>query len=562
MYRRLPVETTRPPARGRWMVHTGTMTGVPEADAAYERRAWAEAFAALGAADHLDADGHERLAVCAHLVGDDQRCVQAWQDAHRAFVDRDEPGEAARCAFWLALGLMLRGQMAQAGGWLARAERLVALDPGSAAAGYLLVPQALGALDAGDPATAERLASRAADVGVRLDDADLLAFGTLGRGQALIATGDIAAGTACLDDVMVSVTAGDVGPIATGIVYCAVVLECFRMFDLRRAREWTDALSEWCDAQPDLVPYRGQCLVHRSQLAQVSGDWTGAITAAEDACARLIDPPHPALGAAYYQEAELHRLIGAFDRAASEYREASRNGHDPMPGLALLELARGDPGAAAASIRRALQESSDPAERPGLLAAAVEILVTTDDVGAARAAADELATIASGSRSRLLEAMASHATGSVLVAEGEHGAALSQLRAAGDAWRALAMPYEAAKASVLVARACSALGDGTTAAMELGHARDTFARLGAIPDLDRTPAPAEADGRDGAAEILSGREREVLGHVAAGATNRQIAEALSISQHTVDRHLENIFAKLGVNNRAAATAWAYRHDLL
>lgn len=541
------------------MVHTEPMTGVPEADAAYERRAWSQAFAALAAADHLDANGHERLAVCAYLVGDDDRCAEAWQDAHQAFADRDQPGEAARCAVWLALCFMLRGQMAQAGGWLARAERLVALDPGSAAAGYLLVPQALGALNAGDPAAAVQLASQAADVGLHLRDADLVAFGTLGRGQALIAVGDIAAGTACLDEVMVSVTAGDVGPIATGIVYCAVVLECFRMFDLRRAREWTEALSEWCEAQPDLVPYRGQCLVHRSQLAQASGDWTGAITAAEDACARLVDPPHPALGAAYYQEAELHRLTGAFDHAASEYREASRNGHDPMPGMALLELARGDPGAAAASIRRALQESSDLAERAGLLAAAVEILVATDDIDAARTAADELDAIASGSPSSLLGAMASHAIGAVLVAQRDHGAALAQLRAAGDAWRALAMPYEAAKASVLLARACSAVGDDTTAAMELDHARDTFTRLGAMPDLGRMSAPADADGGDGA---LSRREHEVLAHVAAGETNRQIADTLSISPHTVDRHLENIFAKLGVNNRAAATAWAYRHDLL
>ena len=545
------------------MVHTEAMTGVPEADAAYERRAWSRAFAALESADHLDAVGHERLAVCAYLVGDDHRCVQAWQDAHQAFVDRDQPGEAGRCAIWLALCFILRGQMAQAGGWLARAERLVAVDPGSAAAGYLLVPQALGALNAGDPGTAVQLASQAADVGRRLQDADLVAFGTLGRGQALLAAGDIAAGTACLDEVMVSVTAGDVGPIATGIVYCAVVLECFRMFDLRRAREWTDALSEWCDAQPDLVPYRGQCLIHRSQLAQASGDWTGAITAAEEACARLVDPPHPALGAAYYQEAELHRLLGAFDHAASEYREASRNGRDPMPGLALLELARGDLDAAASSIRRALQESSDEAERPGLLSAAVEILVAADDVDAARAAADELGTIASRSSSRLLGAMASHVGGSVLVAEGEHGAALAQLRSAGDAWRALSMPYEAAKASVLLARACSALGDDTTAAMELDHARDTFVQLSAVPDLDRTTDTVDADGGgDEAPEILSRRERQILEHVAAGQTNRQIADALSISPHTVDRHLENIFGKLGVRNRAAATAWAYRHDLL
>jgi DNA-binding CsgD family transcriptional regulator len=363
--------------------------------------------------------------------------------------------------------------------------------------------------------------------------------------------------------VMVSVSAGDAGPITTGIVYCAVILECMKLFDLRRAREWTQALSGWCDAQPDLVPYRGQCLVHRSQLAQASGDWSGAITAAESACAHLVDPPHPALGAAYYQEEELHRLIGAFDQAESEYREASRSGHDPMPGLALLQLARGDVPAAAASIRRALQERSEPTERPGLLAAAVEILTAADDAGAAGTAADELDAVAAGSPSRLLGAMASHATGSVLLAAGDHAAALVRLRAAAEAWRSLAMPYEAARASVLLARACTAMGDATTAAIELDHARDTFTLLGAVPDLDRVASLAGLDGAGSAdTELLSAREREVLAHVAGGETNRQIADALSISQHTVDRHLENIFAKLGVKNRAAATAWAYRHDVL
>ena len=542
------------------------MTGLRDAKAAYERRAWAQAFAALSDADLTAGDDHERLAVCAYMLGEDDRCTDAWQAAHHAFVEGGEPAEAARCAFWSALCLMLRGQMAQAGGWLARAERLVADVPGSAASGYLLVPQLLGALEAGDPATAEQLASRAADIGRRLADPDLTAFGILGRGQALVASGDVAAGTSCLDEVMVSVTEGGVGPITTGIVYCAVVLECLAMFDLPRAREWTDALSAWCDAQPDMVPYRGQCLVHRSQLAQVAGDWTGAITAAEQACQRLTDPPHPALGAAYYQEAELHRLTGAFDQAYSEYREASRNGRDPVPGLALLELARGDAPAAAASIRRALHGGPHATDRPALLSVAVEILLAAGAPDEARVAADELASLASGSPSQLLRAMASHATGAVLVGVGEPDAALAHLRSAAAGWRALAMPYEAARASVLLARACAAIGDDTTAGLELDHARDTFAALGAGPDLERLAVLDETDSGAGAghpdAPVLSEREREVLAHVAAGETNRQIAAALAISHHTVDRHLENIFAKLGVGNRAAATAWAYQHDVL
>jgi DNA-binding NarL/FixJ family response regulator len=368
---------------------------------------------------------------------------------------------------------------------------------------------------------------------------------------------------------MVSVTAGEVGRITSGIVYCAVILECMRMFDVARATEWTRALSAWCDGQPDLVPYRGQCLVHRAQLQQAAGDWQGALTTIVSACRRLIDPPHPALGLAYYQQAELHRLVGAFDDAELEYREASRSGYQPMPGLAQLELVRGDGSAAATTIRRTLQEVSNPFERALLLAAAVEIFRVTGDAGDARVAADELAVLAAGARSELLGAIAAHAMGTVDLIEGDPAAALTHLRAAAAAWQHLHMPYEAARTAVLAGLSCAALGDGTSAALEFGNARNAFIELGANPDLDRLQsltgelgAPANAGRAPHGSRSLTRREREVLVQVAAGKTNREIAAELTISEHTVGRHLENIFAKLGVTSRAAATAYAYEHDLV
>jgi DNA-binding NarL/FixJ family response regulator len=331
------------------------------------------------------------------------------------------------------------------------------------------------------------------------------------------------------------------------------------LFDLARASEWTAALSAWCDAQPALVPYRGQCLVHRSQLQQAAGDWRTAITTAEEACRHLTDPPHPALGLAHYQEAELHRLVGNLERADAEYRLASRLGHHPMPGLALLELARGDTGTAANTIRRVLEEAPHPSARPPLLAAAVDILRAAGDVAGARAAANELAVVVSSRSSPLLAAMAAHAVGSVLVAEGDPVAALTELRAAAGAWRSLHMPYEAARTAFMVGLACTALGDRTAAALELDNARTTFAELGARPDLERVAALTSATPERAG---LSEREREVLAHLVAGRTNREIADALVISQHTVRRHVENIFAKLGVTSRAAATAYAYEHGLV
>ena len=536
---------------------------------AFALREWAVSCAAFSAAleeqTPLTAGDHEARAVAAYLIGADDVCEKAFEAAHRTALAAGESDAAARCAFWLALSLMLRGQMAQAHGWLARAR--AAVDDGGvecAALGYLLIPEILGALGGGEPGRALDLAVQATQLGDRYGDFDLRAFGVLGHGQALIALGDVVAGTVRFDEAMVAVTSGEVGPVTSGIVYCAVVIECLRVYDLSRAAEWTAALSAWCDAQPDLVPYRGQCLVHRSQIHQAAGRWQEAITTAEAACRLLMDPPHPALGLAHYQVAELSRLVGDFDRAETAYQHAGRHGHHPMPGLALLELARGDAAAAAATIRRALQEASDPLDGPSLLAAAGDILPAAGDLAGARVAADELAEVAARSPSPVLGAMADQAAGAVLVAEGDPARALQHLRAACRTWQSLRMPYETARTTVLLGRACAALGDRTAAALELRNARDAFADLGARPDLDRAETllrgtePAPASDTAG----LSEREREVLSHLAAGRTNREIAAALVISQHTVGRHVENIFTKIGVSSRAAATAYAYEHDLV
>jgi DNA-binding CsgD family transcriptional regulator len=539
---------------------------------AFARQAWTvtrEAFSdaswtELGAADL------ERLATASYMIGNDDESAAAWEAAQREHAKAGNAAEAARCTFWLALGFLLRGQMAQASGWLTRAEAIIeAAGSECAAVGYLLIPALLGALEEGDATGARTMAVRATEIGDRFHDPDLGAFGTLAHGQALIAMGDTTAGIARLDDVMVSVTRGDVGPVTSGIVYCAVVLECMRLFDFARASEWTNALSVWCDAQPDLVPYRGQCLVHRSQLQQASGDWRDAILTIESARRRLTDPPHPALGMAHYQAAELHRLTGAFDEAEAEYQQANRHGYAPMPGLALLELAAGDSSAAAASIRRALREVGSSLERPALLGAAVDILRAAGDLDGIRGAADELADIAAGSSSAVIHAMAAQAVGTALLGEGAAPDALTHLRAAAAVWHRLNMPYECARTALLIGLSCAALGDSVSAALEFRSASDTFMELGALPDLDRlkslTAGLVATVGSQDAVDLaprLSAREREVLGHVAAGKTNKEIATDLLISEHTVGRHLENIFTKLDVTSRAGATAWAYEHHIL
>lgn len=526
-------------------------------------RRWDETFRSLsGRTGHLGASDWERLAVAAYMIGEDDSSAAAWEAAHHRYLEAGDGPEAARCSFWLAFGLMMRGHMAQANGWLRRTQTIV--EDGTVdctAAGYLLIPALIGELGAGNPSSARDMAVEAFSIGDRLGDPDLRAFATLGHGQALLALGQFDAGTAKLDEAMVSVTAGEVGPVASGIVYCVVILECMHLLDLARAAEWTAALRAWCDNQPDVVPYRGQCLVHRAQLQQAAGDWPEAAAIADAACQRLADPPHPALGLAHYQQGELHRLRGAFDEAEASYRRANHAGHQPVPGLALLALARGDAGAAATTIRRALQEASAAHERPALLAAAVDIFRATADVAAARDAAGELAAVAADSTSPVLKAFSDHAVGTVLLAEGDPPAALRHLRAAAGTWRQVRMPYEAARTSVMIALCCAALGDRSSASLELDTARETFTRLGAHPDVAKVESLA-AGVQDRSSNPLSPREREVLAHVASGKTNREIAAALVISEHTVGRHLDNVFAKLGVGSRAAAIAYAMEHHLL
>lgn len=539
---------------------------------AFAAGTWRDAYDAFAEADltgSLEPTDLERLASAAYLTGRDAESTNAWSRAHQGWHERGDEQRAVRCAFWLGFALVQRGEMAQGGGWLARAGRMVEeheLD--TVERGYLCVPEGLMAMGAGDPDTALEQFAQADSLARRFDDRDLATLGTLGQGEALLRLGRTPEGLRLFDEAMVAVTAGETSPMISGLVYCAVIDRCQQVFDLRRAFEWTAALDRWCEQQAGLVPYRGQCLVHRAQVLQVRGEWADAVAEAEQARQRLSDPPHPAVGMAHYQLGELHRLRGELPEAEAAYREAHAAGREPQPGLALLRLAEGRAESAATAIESALDAAGDRMSRAQLLPAYAEIMLALRRLDDARTAADELDELAAGGSAPMLGAVASQARGALLLASGEPRAALGSLRAALDAWQELDAPYEAARVRVLLADACWQLDDRDRVELECDAARDVFEQLGAAPalaQLDRllggepqhvTPGSSAVD------RVVTDRELEVLRLVAAGRTNREIGGELAISEKTVERHLGNIFTKLGVSNRAAATAHAYDQGLL
>ncbi|HTM46722.1 MAG TPA: LuxR C-terminal-related transcriptional regulator [Polyangiaceae bacterium] len=537
---------------------------------AYARRAWSDAYEALsavGVAGSLEAEDWQRLAWAALLSGRDVEALHALERVHQLRLDRGDGLGAARAAVWLALRLSSHGEFARAGGWLVRAQRLVEGAGGDCVeAGYLELPQVFRFSAAGDHAAAQAGAAKAAAAGERFGDNDLRALGRTFEGRALTRQGQLTEGLALIDEAMVAVIGNEVSPVVTGIIYCAVIAICQQSYALERAREWTTALSDWCAAQPQLEAFAGACLIHRSEILQLSGAWPEATVEVQRASERLAPTKNFEAGNAFYQQGELHRLRGELAKAEQAYVLASERGRDPQPGRALLRLAEGRPDVAAAAIGRALSSVREPMQRTRFLPAYVEIMIATGQLEQAREASDELVAAAAGVGMEMLIAIADHAQGAVVLAAGDPQAAIVPLRRSQEAWQRLGAPYLSARIRVLLARAFSAVGDEDGAALERDCARKIFTQLGATPDLealDAAPEPAKgstpaAPGDHG----LSPRELEVLLLVAAGKTNKIIATELFLSEKTVDRHVSNIFVKLGVPSRAAATAWAYQNRLI
>jgi DNA-binding CsgD family transcriptional regulator len=537
-----------------------TIDELLEAREAYARRDWAVAFDRLRTAGDLSAEDTMALATAAYLLGNVDEAVRALQAGYQDRIRNGDSLGAVRFASWLGLLLNVRGEVAVGGGWVARAQRLLEAEPEDIVErGYLLAHEFYQHLGRGDFARAGETAIHIVETGRRFSEPDLIAQGLMCQGRMTIYSGRVPEGLALLDEAMVGISAGEVSPIIAGMVYCSMIEACQEVSDFSRAASWTSALTRWCEAQPGLVPYTGQCSLHRGQIMRLRGAYDEAL--AEFALAQrryqLEGTAAPA-ALALTEQGDVLRIRGKLDEAEEAYRQAAEFGFEPQPGLALSWLARGRTTAAVTAIHRLLAEAGGPVQRSRLLPAAVEILVAAQLLDEARRRSDELSEIASAFGISALWAMTAYAYAAVELASGETEDALGHGRESGRLWSDIGSPYEASRARVLVARALRELGDEDSATAELAVAGHGFADVGAAPgvqQVDKLLGRARPGG-------LTEREIEVLRLVAAGRSNPDIAHALVLSPKTVERHLSNIFTKLDVPSRTAAAAYAHEHGLM
>lgn len=520
--------------------------------------AW-ELFDALDEAE-LAASDLEAKADAAWWLARIDDSIAVRQRAFSQYVAAGDHRRAAYMAWFLYWDLLIKGERTVASGWLQRASRHLEDQPECVEQGLVLLAEAGIAKDGGDLMRAEELAGSVADLASRCASKELGAYALDALGRIRIAAGDVSEGLRLLDEAMSSVVAGELEPLATGFIYCNAIGTCLQIADLRRAGEWSAAARAWCDCFSDVTPFHGLCRIYHAQVSVLSGAWESA----EDEARRAIDESEglePFItGEAWYSIGEIMRRRGDLRASEAAFTEAHEFGREPQPGLALVRAAQGDLPAALAALRSALGGDPGPLAGARLLAALVDVALSFGDAEAAAAAATELQELAAPPAPDAVAAMAAQARAAVELERGDATAALALARRARSRWQDLKLPYEVARARVLAARAARAAGDEMTAELEAEAARATFERLGARRDAEESSAllggPASVPGG------LSPREVEVLRLVAAGKTNREIAADLVISEHTVSRHLQNIFSKLGVSTRAGATAFAFERDLV
>lgn len=520
--------------------------------------AWEAALAAGNLADLGEADRLDLLAESAWWLGRLDDCIDARSRAYVLFDELGEHRRAGLCAVWLFEHYCFRAQPSIAGVWLHRARRLLADDDECAEHGALLLREAERSHGAGDLTAAAALAEQGVGLARRLRLADLEAQALQTLGRVRIDQGKPSEGLELLDEAMLFALEDRLGPYAAGKVYCSLISACEELGDMQRAGEWTEATARWARRHP-LAVFPGLCRVHRATALQWRGAWAEAEREATRGCDELAGINRPDAAAGWAEIADIRRRLGDLSGAEEAFRRAEELCGQPPAGLALLRLAQGRIDSATTIVTEALgAQSWNRLARAKLLPAHVQITIAAGDLDRAAASVAELESIAETFDSPTIAAHASAARGRLQLATGDP-AATTTLRGNLQQWLELGVPYEVATAWMLLGQAYNAAGDQQSATESFASAGALFDQLGAALDARRLRALSTPKPFPGG---LTEREMEVLRLVAAGRTNKEVAAELHLSEKTVSRHLTNIFSKIDVSSRAAATAFAYRHGVV
>jgi class 3 adenylate cyclase len=455
---------------------------------AVRRHAWPEAYELLSAVDAeraLDPEELVRLAKAAWWTGRPNESISARERAYSALVERGDRAGAAFAALTLRREYSSKLAGSVANGWLNRAESLLEGEPGSTSHGYLAIAHGELAAGRGELDHALSHFDRAVEIAGRSNDRDLRAWASMRRGMTLVDKGEVEEGWLHMEEVSAAAVGGELGAYTTGAVFCNVISTCRDLADYGRATEWADAAKRWCERQA-ITGFPGVCRVHRAEVMRLVGAWVEAEAEVRRACDELFEFSPLHAGAAFHELGEVRLRMGDLEGAGEAFRRAHELGEDPQPGMAMLLLAEGKAEAAAASIRRSLDELSwELLARARLLPAQVRIARALGQVEVARAAADELATIAKEFGTTALQASAEESAGIVFLIDGASEDAARELRRAAQHWRQIDAPFETALACTALAEAYLAEGDRDAAIEELKSVQATFERLGATPDARR-----------------------------------------------------------------------------
>ena len=535
------------------------VTLVAEAREAYARRDWRAVYDGLQPLrDSLGTDDLAALGEATWWLGDTTTSMAVSESVYQRLLAEDPAAgsaeRAADCALRLCLAWATRGDVQVAVAWLNRAERLLRdLPPGPVHGTAIYVDGAFRMDMEGEPGPAEQGAARVRALAEQHQDETLACFALVLDGMAAVRRGETADGFAALDEAMLPVLAGRVDALWAGDIYCTTIHLCEGLADLARMRDWTEALARWASPLSDTFMYAGVTRVHELQVISAEGDWDVVEEELGRHSESLVGAHGWLSGTGFYELGEVRRLRGDAAGAEAAYARAQSFGIDPQPGAALLLRAAGRPLESLAALRVSLSEQGR-LERARLLLPAVDLAVETGDLAGARTLSAELDATASYYGTPGLLARAAQARALIAIASGRAADAIDDLETAAAVYRDQRYRHAVATVHEQLALAHRALGTHDSADAAEATALAIYERLGARADLDRL-APRTLPGG------LTAREAEVLACVTSGASNREVAERLVISEKTVSRHLANIFAKADVSSRTAAAAWAREHGL-